>query len=352
MKIGIIGASSQVGSSVAIDLKRHGNAEVICYTRSTYSHVYFEMFGISVEQIDYTNKKDTIAKFKDLTVLVDFSYPTGQLLQIKKSLSENLEFIISCLPTSTTFIYMSSIMAYGMAPTELYVRKAAFPASSYAYFKRYAEKIVLHLGIKNKVRVYNFRLGQVHGTLQSVTRSFKHKLGRNETVYVYGKPSDLTNVIFPSAIAESIVSCTLNKYSPGTYTLVASPQWKLRELYTFYFDYFGCQPSLVFMPLEKKGVSLFHTVLKFLSRYRLQLETYVLMRLPRLAIRVKGRYRVAEVANTVLRSKANFKDTDLNLLGEPSLKILMTSNSTIESVTNSEREFETFYNQTILANRV
>lgn len=351
MKIGIIGASSQVGASVAVHLKMRADVDVVCFIRSIYSDIYFEILEIPVEHIDFTNKEDTTAKFKNLDALVDFSYPTGQLHQIKRSIRYNLEFTISCLSQKTTFIYMSSIMAYGMAPTELYVRNVVFPSSSYAYFKRYAEEIVLNLGKKNKLRTYNFRLGQVHGALQSVTRSFRSRLSKDDSVYIYGEPSDLTNIIFPSSIAESIIKCLNGNVVQGTYTLVSTPQWRLEELYRFYADYYESKSNFVFVAPKKKGFSIQTKLLRFLRDYRLQLETYVLLRMPLMSLKIKGKYRINEIANLIQQRKMNSGEIDLNLLGRPSQKILHTQNSSIELVRDAERKFEAYYDSTILANR-
>src|SRR4029077_18703572 len=116
---------------------------------------------------------------KECSIVVDFTLPSGELYSIPKSIDTIMENIISGLSGDQKYIYMSSIMAYGMPPAEKNIKSYLIPRSSYAFIKRKAETRPLQLGRKYKIKTYNFRLGQVHGFLQSVNTSFREKLHHN-----------------------------------------------------------------------------------------------------------------------------------------------------------------------------
>ena len=352
MRIGIVGASSQVGSSVALYLKKYLHVEVICFVRSGYSKAFFDLVGITIDDIDVNNKPQLKSKFSQLDAIIDFSYPSGQLFEIKASLKISIENIISCLPPQATYIYMSSIMAYGMSAEERYVGNYFFPRSTYAFLKRYAEKIVRRFGRKYSIKVYNFRLGQVHGVLQSVNSSFREKLSKNNIAFVNGGPSELTNTVFVNSVSDAILECVKGKEIPGTYTLISSPQWSLKELYDYYVQYYNFPIEIIYAPEEKKKIRYSFGVFGFLRKYRPLLETYFLMNLPRVLIKVKGRYRESEASGLGGKSIADgMKYIDFNLLGKPGNKVIST-NSSVSVVNEKEREFENYYLKLLDNNRV
>jgi len=348
MRVGIIGASSQVGASVAYLLKNQLDIEVICFLRSSYGRVYFDLLEIPLEIVDMSDRQKLTEKFRNLDVIVDFTYPSGQMFSIKQSIRANLTNIFSCMPTKSSFIYMSSISAYGMPLGEKYIRDYKIPRTSYAHIKRYAEKTVEQLGRKYKVAAFNLRIGQVHGFLQSVNTSFRRKLSENQKVYVDGSPNDLTNTVFVSSIAEAIIGCASHLNKEGTYTLVSLPQWTLKQLYEFYIRYYNLTTEIFFIPSNpKKGNrNILKLVFAYFKPYRPLIETYFLMRLPTLATWMKGRFRENHVLDS--QSKPKIEDIDFNLLGKPSNNIIKT-NCEIDHIWTTESRFEMDYNSKIKA---
>jgi nucleoside-diphosphate-sugar epimerase len=350
MRIGIIGASSQVGSSLSYYLKLAG-VEVICFTRSTYSEIFFDILGIRCEGVDLNDKEDLKKKFKGLDAVVDFTYPTGQIFSIKSSIRKNTDRIISSMPINAVYIYMSSIMAYGMPPEVKYIYDYLIPRSSYAYLKRYAEKVSKKIGKQFGVRVYNFRLGQVHGNLQSVNSSFRKKLLQNDRAYVDGTPDDLTNTIFVNSISEAILKCTRGVNKPGIYTLVSNPQWTLKELYDYYLEYYNLSTTLIYQPSKKKKSKfIFDYFFNMLKGYRSFLETNILINFPSAALRIKGSYRMSQTSSLIARWDDK-QYIDFNLLGKPSLRVMELETSTVEKVKEEEHRFDTYYQDSVLANR-
>src|SRR5580658_10439840 len=103
MRIGVIGASSQVGCSVAYFLHRHSELEVKCFIRSPRSRIYFDLLGIPVESIDLPDRAALAVALRDCDVVLDFTYPTGQLFSIKRQLRENTEQIISVMKRGAAY---------------------------------------------------------------------------------------------------------------------------------------------------------------------------------------------------------------------------------------------------------
>jgi len=182
LKVAIFGASSQVGSSVAFYLKHFTAHQPFCFIRSKYSAVFFEMADITTIAADISDTALLREHLKDMDIVLDFTFPAGQVFQIPKLIAQNFESIISAMPAKAAFVHMSSIMAYGMPSEEKQLRSYTFPRASYGYTKREAEKNANKTGAKYGIKVFNFRLGQVHGFLQSVSSSFREKLSSGEPV--------------------------------------------------------------------------------------------------------------------------------------------------------------------------
>jgi nucleoside-diphosphate-sugar epimerase len=349
IRIGILGASSQTGSSVALFLKKFPDIEVTCLIRSSYSNVFFDLTGIAYRQIDMGNAAGLRQTIGEMDVILDFGYPAGQLHEIISRSKENISSIFGAMKKGSLYFYMSSIMAYGMPETEKWVRSYRFPRTSYAYIKRSIEKFTFSLGKKHGIRVFNFRLGQVHGFLQSVNGSFRKKLSDSDIALVDGNSDDPVNIIFIYPLCEGIVECIKGKHTPGLYTLVANPQWTLKELYDYYLDYYGLPAHIEYLPRDakKKKPGFLQRVISVAKPYRSLLETYVLMRFPALAIRLKGGFRRSELSmqrNSLIMSAGY---ADFNLLGRPSVPSLPGLTGAPQQVLPIEKEMEAYYNSLV-----
>lgn len=351
-RIGILGASSQTGSSVAFFLRKFPEVEVICFIRSSYSKAFFELMGIPYRQIDTNDETVLRQHIGEMDVILDFSYPTGQLHEILSRSKNNIGKVFKVLKPGSHYFYMSSIMAYGMPETEKWVRHYRLPRTSYAYIKRSIEKYTFRLGKRSGIKVYNFRLGQVHGFLQSVNGSFRKKLSDTNIALVDGHPGDAANVIFIHPLCEAIVRCIQGKQQPGLYTLVTNPQWTLKELYDYYLHYYGLTPHVEYLPGEDKkrgGTGFIQWCLNLAKPYRSLLETYVLMRMPAMAVKLKGRFRSGELSpgrNSVI---SGMDYVDYNLLGTPSVPSIPGLTVTPAEVLKFEKEMEAYYNSLISA---
>ena len=350
-RIGILGASSQSGSSVALFLRKFPEIEVTCFIRSSYSKVFFELTGIPYRLIDTNDEVVLRQNLGEMDVILHFSYPAGQLHEILSRSKAGIGKVFKALKPGSLYFYMSSIMAYGMPDTEKWVRHYRLPRTSYAYIKRSIEKYTFRLGRKTGVKVYNFRLGQVHGFLQSVNGSFRKNLSDNNIALVDGHADDAANIIFIHPLCEAIVQCIQGRHRPGLYTLVANPQWTLKELYEYYLHYYGLSSHIEYLPGDdkKKGQGFIQRCLNLAKPYRSLLETYVLMRVPALAVRLKGSFRRGE-RSLGRNSVINGMDyVDYNLLGTPSIPSIPGLTVSPAQILQIEKEMEAFYDSLISA---
>ncbi len=349
LRIAIFGASSQVGSSVAFYLKHFTTHEPICFIRSKYSAVFFEISNIKTVAININDISKLRAELKNVDVVLDFSLPAADAFEMGRIIKQNLQGIIRAMPGHAIFIYMSSIMAYGMPSDDKFLKSYTFPRALYGFTKRKAEKAAATLGTNYAIPVYNFRLGQVHGFLQSVSESFRDKLSSAKVAYLDGNENDLTNTIFISSLAEAVIECGSGKVKPSTYTLISHPQWTLGELYKFYLSFFSLNTTINYKPkLSEKKRSIKRVLLTRVKKYRPLIETYILSLMPKTSIAIKGKYRVGEIAGEINSGEVSY--LDYNLLGTPGLPMFENMKCSVNDILQNERAIENLYMKLIETN--
>ncbi|MBS1659720.1 MAG: NAD(P)-dependent oxidoreductase [Bacteroidetes bacterium] len=348
LKIGIVGASSQTGSSVAFFLQKFPDVEVTCFIRSSYSRIFFDLLKITCDSLDLNNADEAKQKLGQLDVVLDFSYPAGQLHEILSRSKDSIARTIAAMKKDSSYFYMSSIMAYGMPENDKNLKHWSIPRTSYAYIKRTIEGHTVAQGSKHGVKIYNFRLGQVHGFLQSVNGSFRKKLSDAPIARVDGNKEDSVNIIFIYTLCEAIVQCARGQHKPGLYTLVSSPQWTLEQLYGYYIDYYKLPATMEYVPgnQQKAKVSLVQWGLRLARPYRSVLETYLLMRMPGMAVKLKGSFRQSQLQQGGSEEREYI---DYNLLGAPSVQTIPGLTTDPARIKQIEKEFEEYYNSTLFS---
>ena len=345
MRIGIIGASSQVGSSLALHLKQHAGIVPVCFIRSTYPAIFFDMAGIEYRVIDLADESKLKKNFADIDLFIDCSYPSGQLYEIAHEIRQQLKALFAAMPASAPFIYCSTIMAFGMPDGQKRVKNYIIPRSTYAHLKRVAEKNVNNLARQYNKPCFIFRLGQVHGFLQSVNSSFREKLSMNKVVTLDGAPGDLVNIIFIETLAEAVIKVGREEIPPGTYSLVNHPQWTLQQLYDHYTSYYSFEKKIQFVSgLDAADKKPWYKVsMNSLKKYRGLLEAFFLIRSKKIYIKVKGKYRV----NNVMRSANGATTpgyTDFHLLGQNPGRLISGLSSSTTFMLEAETKMEAVYN--------
>lgn len=307
------------------------------------------MTNIKTIGVDIRDTVQLKESLKQQDLVLDFIYPTGQIFELPLLIKKNLENILSAVPSGATYIYMSSIHALGMPLDNKELRRYKFPWTSYGYIKKKAEKEVEALGRKHGVNTYNFRLGQVHGFMQSVSESFREKLSSAPIAYLNGNENDLTNTIFISSLADAVIKCANGEVECNIYTLIAHPQWTLAELYEYYKKFFGLKTQMVYQPqplVKQKSLKFF--VMGKLKKYRPLIESYVLLKMPDLSLKIKGRYRVNEGGKLDMAEKVSY--LDLNYVGTPPTALIKDLDCAVDSVYEKEKLMQEMYLKLIKEN--
>ncbi len=353
IKIGILGANGQVGTEVAFYLSLHEDVDVLCLIRSEYSAALLKILSIPYLVADYADTKKMSRLLSSFDVVLDFSYQTGQVSDILGWLKKHVRQIVGCMRPRSQYIYMSSIMAYGMPNPPVYLKNYSLPRTVYAHTKRCAETLARKMGKKHRVDVFNFRLGQVHGSLQGVTQLFLSELSQ-ELFRVNGTPQSLTNAVFTYSISESILRCIQGQIVPGTYTVVSSPQWTSEALFNFYQNKYGLRARIEYVDAfsgSRTGLAIGGWVFDKIRTFRDLAETYLLIKSPTLSFKIKGIYRVKMASAEISRMRSE-REVYPMLLGpvpDRPAPVVANVDSSADKVAESMRKFEDSLNDGIAA---
>ncbi len=246
IKVALIGANGKVGAEVAIYLSMRSDVDLLCLIRSEYGAALLQLASIKYKVVDYADGNALEQLLGDRDVVVDFTYPTGQSTDFWEILKRHITSVMQTIKPGSTYIYMSSIMAFGMPPGYHYVRNFLLSGTSYSYIKRKSERFVRKLGKELNLKVFTLRLSQIHGSLQPVTQQFINDLS-SSALCVNGKPESLTNTAFTFSVSEAIIKCAKGNLTSGLYTVVSSPQWTLEELLQYYKDKHGGRAQVYYV---------------------------------------------------------------------------------------------------------
>ena len=314
-RVALLGANSQVATEVALFSTLADDLELIGFVRSDYSAAMLKLLGIKFVTIDYDcldkNNKDLLAS---CDLIVDFSYPSVQTQEILPAIRHMTAAIIQSLRNGTQYAYMSSIAAFGMPPESSEIRRYIIPRNTYAFIKRRAERLVAAFAKNKGIVPYIFRLGQVHGVLQSVTKYFAECISLR-SVTVTGRPNSLCNIIFPHSIYHAIARCARRELIPNTtYALVASPQWSLRTLFDYYREQLQSPCEIIYVGSTPRRQDLARgaPLLSALVFSRGILEPAVMTIYPNLLPRMKAWYRRRAISSP---ARANGSPDILNIVG-------------------------------------
>lgn len=231
-KIGVIGASGQVGSEIVLLLKRMFGYEVIPICRSRYSAIFFEELDFKCRIGNIENKDDSVKLLEDIDLVIDFSLPKGLPSEINFKSKKIIENIVRYSKHDSKFIYISSIMAFGMGKDKKELKNYFLANTSYGSCKRYAEKLVIKLCKKSNKKYYILRLGQVHGILQNISSIIQKSLPLKE-IFI---PDSKSFTIFTPEIAQAIFNIDSNKVKSDIYTLISYPDWQWKEVFNYYLN--------------------------------------------------------------------------------------------------------------------
>jgi putative NADH-flavin reductase len=300
IRIAILGSNGQVGAEVAAYLSVKQDVDVLCLVRSVYSAALFRVLAIPYAVFDPSDVGTLSELLCDRDIVADCTYPGTELPDIAQTIRRNMKVVFQSMRPGSTYIYMSSIMAFGMANGARFVKRHAWCRTSYAYIKRSAEHYAQVAGGNHNVRVFNLRLGQVHGLLQGVTQEFRTLL-KQPSLVVEGNVSDLATSVFAYPVSQAILHCGLGIVQPGLHTVVSSPQWTLGELFDYYLTRYPACARIRFS--EPDASSFLQPAKTFVGKALVSkrdlLEAYLLLRAPSLFAAAKGLYRKRAAASEI-----------------------------------------------------
>lgn len=293
LKVAILGANGQVGSELALLLSDAAVVDVRGVLRSDYGAALLRLAGLPYAVAGFDDANALAAALGDRDLVVDLTYPAGQLAEIPDLLDANMRAVMRAMRRGARYLHMSSIMAFGMPSGRLVLRDYRTARASYGYIKRWGERRAVRLGRAHGVETFVFRLGQVHGALQAVTQEYRAR-AESRTFRLTGEPGELSTTVFMNAVADAVLVCGRGEVEPGrTYTLVSNPQWTLAELGEVYARLY-CPDLLVgYRPRPAGGreALALGRGLVLGPGVRDLMETQVFLRLPELFVRAKGQYR-------------------------------------------------------------
>lgn len=311
--IALLGGSSQVAIEVAMYLKRQG-IPCVSIVRSQYSAIIHRLMDLKCVVCSSGDEefKQTISSAE---VVADFTFPSGLTALVIPISKSQIENTISQMKSGARYVYMSSIWAHGMGPGETTVKNYLFPRGQYSYIKRQVEAFVRSTAQKQNVLPFNLRLGQVHGFLQSVKCDYVVQGAAGKVLLPFSEQAK-ANIVFTYNVAETLEKINNNEINQGTYTLILSPQWEVKQLYGFYESVLNTRFFLNFKEVaQPKGLK--GKVNDLIVRFRPFLETYILMKFPKLALKVKSQFRLQKVAGAFTKNELqNLYQSPDHLTGE------------------------------------
>ena len=224
--IGIIGANSQVGTETCLFLSGMEDVRVVPICRGEASSVFLRRCGLDCRIGSLDSAERAIELLADCDVVADFSLPRGASSTIRSVIDRMVGLAIRHAPARARYVYISSMMAFGMPGRGGGFRPRRISRTLYGATKRHAERLALRLGREHGREVWALRLGQVHGELQEVSRQLVRGLLARTAIV----PRGPSCTVFVFSIAEALVQIGAGRERPGTYTLLSSPEWTWAEL--------------------------------------------------------------------------------------------------------------------------
>ena len=225
-RVAVLGANGQVGTELCLYLKVMGFCTPIAIARSHTSTTVLSRAGIDCRSGDLTNARTAAELLTDIDLIFDLALPNGRnLRETKRMLMARGTSIFSAATPSKGFVLASTTSVYRYSASLPFFR-------AYRSMKLFSERLSQSLGAKHGVPVYVFRLGEVHGELQSCSNSLRQNLLDNTVpIHVPDQPS---NTIFVFSIAEAIRAVLFERTTPQIYAVISHPAWSYAELVEWY----------------------------------------------------------------------------------------------------------------------
>ena len=254
-RICVLGANGQVGLEVSLFLSEMPGVGVVPVSRTQYGSALLRHLGLECRHGRLSDERQANALLQGATLLADFGWPTNTIGKMD-AICAQIRNAIRHAPAGAPYVFISTQSVFCLDP--------AHPEfTAYRLAKLRAEQTALQQGRKVGRPVFVLRLGQVHGPLQSVSRAITREF-RAETAYV---PALDSYAVFTYSIAEALANIAAGREAPGTYTLLAYPQWRWTEVHAYYARWTGLVSKAIEEPPQAAATST-------LARSRAALQSF------------------------------------------------------------------------------
>ena len=236
MRVGIVGANSQVGTELTALFAEQDGVTVAPIVRNRLGTHFLRHLGIQCRVADVTDDEDATKALADIDVVViaafawQYSQEGFEARGARKANENIVSNTVEHAPGGARIVYFSSQAAYGdgiNAPQytdwSLYTRE-----------KHNAEKVLRKSCEGTNKRGYAFRLGFVHGPNQSRTKVLQDGLSADSHVYIVTDPDKPSNVIHTVTLRDAILQCGSTNVPSGAYSLTNEPQWTWGRVCEYY----------------------------------------------------------------------------------------------------------------------
>lgn len=236
MKVGIVGGNSQVSVELALLLRDAGH-EMVPVVRNRQAAAFLGHAGFDCRIADATDAGELRAALADVDTVVIAAYAgigARDISDYRQAVETNEAIVQNSVeqsPAGATVVYFSSIAAFG---NELFDSPIRGRFDQYTIAKRKLEELVRDAAEETGTPAYSLRLGHVFGPSQSNAERFRSVTDRSDELVVAADPGADANVVHTVTIADAVEVCAAGDATPGTYTVVNSPQWTWRELFDHY----------------------------------------------------------------------------------------------------------------------
>ena len=260
----ILGATGQIGKELMLELNEIKNINCIAHSRSFVAASFFKKNKIKYV-VGKLSDDLVMSEIKKAVLIFDLAAPdNGSLNEIKKFYKNRLELIISNMQSKSSYIFASTMNAFGIDNKRKILKNYLISSSIYATNKRYAEKYLTKICIKRKIEPYIFRLAEVHGNLQRASINIQ-SLIKNK--YLFEIPSSPAWIVTIKFLKFAILNIFKGLEKPGMYTLTNdNVYW--HELLILLGKKINYSPKFIIINKKKKTIDYKNKLFQFINSYK------------------------------------------------------------------------------------
>lgn len=254
-RIGIVGANGQVGTEVCLLLSLMEDVEVIPICRTEIASSFLRSCGLKPRHGSVSKPEEAERLLAGCDAVADFSLPTGSPSEVRSLMRATIGNVTRYAPPKASFIYLSSITAFGVPDFHSPLRQYLFSRNTYGASKRFGEQTAFLSSRRSQRDCFVLRVGVVHGELQGVSRKTVEDMRRNSyrTAFLPNAPS---YTVFAFSIAEALVAIANGREQPGLYTMLSNPGWSWKDLHDWYARKAGLDIDICLLPPDHAPRSL------------------------------------------------------------------------------------------------